>query len=108
MSALASYHWPGSVRELQNVMSALAVAAPASGQVRPLLLPAAIASGAAAGSPRFMEARATFVRRFIEMALARAGGSRARAAREIGISRQGLIKLMVRLGISALASDSMS
>ena len=27
MSALASYHWPGSVRELHNVMSALAVAA---------------------------------------------------------------------------------
>jgi transcriptional regulator with PAS, ATPase and Fis domain len=49
MSSLASYHWPGNVRELQNVMSALAVAAPARGQVRPSLLPAAIASGAAAG-----------------------------------------------------------
>jgi len=106
MSSLASYHWPGNVRELQNVMSALAVAAPARGQVRPSLLPAAIASGAAAGSPRFVEARTAFERRFIEMALARAGGSRARAAREIGISRQGLIKVMVRLGIAAPGSDS--
>jgi two-component system response regulator HydG len=108
MSALPSYHWPGNVRELQNVMSALAVAAPARGQVRPSLLPAAIASGAAAGSARFVEARTAFERRFIEMALARAGGSRARAAREIGISRQGLIKLMVRLGIAAPGSDGAS
>jgi DNA-binding NtrC family response regulator len=53
-----------------------------------------------------VEARTAFGRRFIEMALARAGGSRARAAREIGISRQGLIKVMVRLGIAAPGSDS--
>jgi DNA-binding NtrC family response regulator/tetratricopeptide (TPR) repeat protein len=108
MSALASYHWPGNVRELQNVMAALAVAAPARGQVRPSLLPATVASGAVSVSPRFVEARTAFERRFVEMALARAGGSRARAAREIGISRQGFIKLMVRLGIGTSGSDSMS
>jgi DNA-binding NtrC family response regulator len=106
MSALASYHWPGNVRELQNVMAALAVAAPTRGQLRPSLLPATIARAAASTSPRFVEARTAFERRFIEMALARAGGSRARAAREIGISRQGLIKLMARLGIAAPSSGA--
>jgi DNA-binding NtrC family response regulator len=34
-------------------------------------------------------------------ALARAGGSRSRAASELGLSRQGLAKLMERLGIAA-------
>ena len=101
VAALARYHWPGNVRELQNVMSALAVAAPARGHVRPSLLPVAIASGAAETSPRLIEARTAFERRFVEMALARAGGSRARAAREMGISRQGLIKLIARLGIAS-------
>ena len=96
LAALARYHWPGNVRELQNVMAALAVAAPARGPVRPSLLPAALSGGVVAAS-RFVEARAAFERRFVEMALARAGGSRARAAREMGISRQGLIKLMARL-----------
>jgi transcriptional regulator with PAS, ATPase and Fis domain len=102
LSALASYHWPGNVRELQNVMSALAVAAPARGQVRP-----STAAGSDCERERRRRLRASSrrgphsERRFIEMALARAGGSRARAAREIGISRQGLIKLMARLGIAA-------
>ena len=37
----ARYHWPGNVRELQNVMAALAVAAPTRGRARPTLLPPA-------------------------------------------------------------------
>ena len=99
LTALARYHWPGNVRELQNVMAALAVAAPSRGPVRPALLPAAIAGAASVTSPRLADARAQFDRRFLEVALARAGGSRSRAAREMGISRQGLLKLMARVGL---------
>lgn len=98
-AALARYHWPGNVRELQNVLAALAVAAPARGLVRPALLPAAITGAAAVTSGRLADARAQFERRFVEVALARAGGRRSRAAREIGLSRQGLLKLMTRLGM---------
>jgi DNA-binding NtrC family response regulator len=98
--ALSRYHWPGNVREVQNVMSALAVAAPARGRVRPSLLPAAIAGAAAAVSPRLREAREQFERRFVETALARAAGSRTRAARELGLSRQGLLKVFARLGMA--------
>lgn len=99
LSELARYHWPGNVRELQNVMAALAVAAPARGRVRASLLPAAITGAASVTSRTLAEARAQFERRCVEVALARAGGSRTRAAAELGLSRQGLLKTMARLGI---------
>jgi DNA-binding NtrC family response regulator len=99
VTALARYPWPGNVRELQNVMAALAVAAPSRGQVRPSVLPAIVTGAAAVNATRLADARAEFERRFIEMALARAGGRRARAARELGLSRQGLLKMLARLGI---------
>jgi transcriptional regulator with PAS, ATPase and Fis domain len=101
LSELARYHWPGNVRELQNVIAALAVAAPARGHVRPSLLPPAITGVASVTSRRLSEARAQFERRCVEVALARAGGSRTRAAAELGLSRQGLLKTMARLGLHA-------
>jgi DNA-binding NtrC family response regulator len=99
IAALSRYSWPGNVRELQNVMSALAVAAPAQGCVRPSLLPEVIAGATAVGAMTLAEARAQFERRFIEVSLVRAGGKRARAARDLGLSRQGLLKILVRLGL---------
>jgi transcriptional regulator with PAS, ATPase and Fis domain len=97
---LSRYHWPGNVRELQNVMAALAVGAPSRGRVQASLLPAAI-TGSAITSRRLSEARAQFERRCVEVALARAGGNRTRAAAELGLSRQGLLKTMGRLGIAS-------
>ena len=99
-AALTRYQWPGNVRELQNALAALAVAAPARGRVRASLLPAAISGATAVGSRTLAEARGQFERRFIEAALARAAGSRTRAAMELGLSRQGLLKLMTRLGMT--------
>ena len=99
LSDLARYHWPGNVRELQNVMAALAVAAPSRGRVRSSLLPSAITGATAVTSRRLSDARAQFERRCVEVALARAGGSRTRAAADLGLSRQGLLKTMARLGI---------
>ena len=99
LGQLARYHWPGNVRELQNVMAALAVAAPARGLVRPSLLPPAMTGSISVTSGRLVEARKQFERRFIEVALARAGGSRTKAAAQIGVSRQGLLKLMARVGL---------
>jgi two-component system NtrC family response regulator len=87
------------VRELQNVMSALAVAAPGQGHLRASLLPQVISGVAPGGATTLAEARAQFERRFIAVSLARAGGKRARAARELGLSRQGLLKILVRLGL---------
>jgi len=106
LGELARYSWPGNVRELQNVMSALAVAAPSRGVVPASLLPRAITGAVAVSAARLVEARRQFERRFIEVALARAGGSRTRAAAQLGISRQGLLKLMSRLGVALPAADA--
>ncbi len=99
LATLARYDWPGNVRELQNVMASLAVSAPRRGSVAPACLPTVIA-GAQVGGTTLDEARQTFERRFVRAALARAGGHRGRAAEALGISRQGLAKLLARLGLA--------
>lgn len=100
LTHLSRYHWPGNVRELQNVVASLAVAAPPRGWVRPELLAPTIGTATTVSSGRLAEAREQFERRFIEVALARAGGNRAQAARALGLSRQGLLKILIRLGMS--------
>ena len=77
----------------------MAVSAPPRGAVKPALLPPIITG------PRWCRPCAWSRRAInsigIELALARAGGRRARAARELGLSRQGLLKMMARLGFSS-------
>ena len=97
LGVLARYDWPGNVRELQNVMTALAVSAPRRGHARVSDLPTALCDGATPAGSRLDHARRTFERRHVRDALARAGGRRSRAAMELGVSRQGLAKLMKRL-----------
>jgi DNA-binding NtrC family response regulator/tetratricopeptide (TPR) repeat protein len=100
VAALARYDWPGNVRELQNVMAALVVSAGRRGSVGPGQLPPLI-GGRAAGADiqRMADARRAFEAGMVRAALARAGGHRAHAAGELGLTRQGLAKLMARLGI---------
>ena len=86
-AALARYDRPGNVRELQNVMTALAVSAPRRGRVAPSLLPAAIAGASSVGAARLEDARRTFEQRFV------------RAATDLGLSRQGFAELLGRLGL---------
>ena len=100
LAALARYEWPGNVRELQNAMASMAVSAPRRGTLGVAALPAGI--GRVDGDGLTLdEARRRFDAGFVRGALARAGGSRSRAATELGLSRQGLAKLMERLGIAA-------
>ncbi|HEY2435122.1 MAG TPA: sigma 54-interacting transcriptional regulator [Vicinamibacterales bacterium] len=101
IGALARYDWPGNVRELQNVIASLAVHAPRRGRVPVSLLPSRVAHEAARASPHYEEARSEFERRFIRAALARAGGRRSLAAEHLGLSRQRLVKIMIRLGLEA-------
>jgi len=100
LAALARYDWPGNVRELQNVLAALAVRSPRRGVVPPTALPPQFAATSCPEGSRLTEARRTFEERFVRAALARTGGHRGRAAADLGLSRQGLTKLMTRLGIS--------
>jgi len=105
IAALARYDWPGNVRELQNVLAALAVRSPKRGVVPPSALPPQFAVAAQAETWRLDEARRTFEERFIRAALVRSGGHRTHAAVELGLTRQGLTKLMSRLGISDTGDD---
>jgi transcriptional regulator with GAF, ATPase, and Fis domain len=99
VAALARYDWPGNVRELQNVLAALAVRSSRRGVVPPAALPPLFGESRAEETWRLDQARRTFDERFVRAALVRTGGHRARAASELGVSRQGLTKLMTRLGI---------
>lgn len=106
VTALCKYNWPGNVRELQNVVSGLMVAAPARGRVTSrhvsqiLGPPGDATAGPAVPLDR---ARKTFERRAVAAALARHGGRRSAAARELGLSRQGLAKAIKRLGLESAA-----
>ena len=100
MAALARYDWPGNVREMQNVLAALAVRSPRRGVVPPTALPPVFGESPDATTWRLDQARRVFEERFVRAALVRAGGHRIRAASELGVTRQGLTKLMTRLGIT--------
>ena len=102
LSALARYDWPGNVRELQNVLTALVVAVPSRGVVGVSELPAAIARATQPAAHESLDsARLKFEQRFVRATLARTAGHRGRAAAALGLSRQGLAKLMQRLHLDA-------
>jgi transcriptional regulator with GAF, ATPase, and Fis domain len=99
VAALARYDWPGNVRELQNVMAWMAVHSPRRGRVGAAALPRHVAQAALPQGGTFEAAREEFERRFIRAALASADGQRARAAEALGVTRQGLAKMIRRLGL---------
>ncbi len=102
LSALARYDWPGNVRELQNVLTALVVSVPSRGVVGAADLPSAIARASELSPPESLEsARIRFEKRFVRAVLARTAGHRGRTAAALGLSRQGLAKLMQRLHLDA-------
>jgi DNA-binding NtrC family response regulator len=100
IAALARYDWPGNVRELQNVLAALAVRSPKRGVVPPTALPPAFGARRDDETWQLDAARRIFEERFVRAALVRSGGHQGRAAEELGVTRQGLTKLMTRLGIT--------
>jgi DNA-binding NtrC family response regulator len=107
LSLLGSYDWPGNVRELQNVLASVMVAGPQRGVIGPQGLPGHITRATAmAGRATLADARREFEERYVRAALARAGGRPLAAARELGVSRQGLRKLTTRLGLAVIEKGS--
>ncbi|MGH9384711.1 MAG: sigma 54-interacting transcriptional regulator [Vicinamibacterales bacterium] len=102
VQALGAYDWPGNVRELQNVLASVMVAGPRRGVIGANSLPAHMARAAPIErGVTLAEARRAFESRFVRAAMLRAGGRATAAARELGVSRQGLSKLLVRLDLSS-------
>jgi DNA-binding NtrC family response regulator len=101
VATLSAYPWPGNIRELQNVLASMLVSSPRARWIGPSALPTHIARAAASErAATLATARRQFDERYVRAALARAGGRTADAARTLGLSRQGLSKLMGRLGIA--------
>lgn len=100
--ALVQYPWPGNVRELQNEVQRCLILCVKKEAISVDDLSPKIHSKTQTDEALpydFSRAKAEFERRFIHQALARFGYNRARTAQEIGLSRQGLFKLIRRLNI---------
>lgn len=102
LAVLSGYDWPGNVRELQNVIAHLAVHAPRRGRVGLSWLPERLQMiPASAPIVSLDEARRRFEAEYVGAVLVRSAGRRADAAKALGVTRQGLAKLVTRLGLVA-------
>jgi transcriptional regulator with GAF, ATPase, and Fis domain len=119
VSLLKAYHWPGNVRQLENVIERAVVIADGP-EVTPAELPPELhdsATGATNGNGKngnhlpFSEVATGTVadfraelgrgeREYLVRALAAAGGNKAEAARALGIARSTLLSRLKRLGLS--------
>jgi DNA-binding NtrC family response regulator len=94
--ALIAYHWPGNVRELERVVQHV-VALADSPCIGLEDLPPAISgrrTDVLSGSPLHPDTLAQFVARHVRFVLARSGGNKARACRELAISKPTLIRYL--------------
>jgi transcriptional regulator with PAS, ATPase and Fis domain len=100
LARLIAHPWPGNVRELQNVLAGLVLVAPPRGRVTSRHVEAVLVEAGSTRQPppvSLERARVSCERRTVAAALARHGGRRTAAARELGLSRQGLSKALRRL-----------
>jgi len=97
---LLRHAWPGNVRELANGCAYAVHVAQARGIVDVAHWPDALAVPAGATHGLHAETRALEERRVRE-ALVRTRGNKSRAARALGLSRQGLLKKLRRYALAA-------
>ena len=95
---LFSHHFPGNVRELQNVLAVAAALAGGGELIEPehLELPSEAPSGDRSAESSYHRQIDAFRRQLIREALEKHGGNRLEAARELGVSRQGLSYLICK------------
>jgi len=111
VAALASWDWPGNIRELENTVNQIVLLGERSflsprrpgaamGPVRPTPIVAAPAAGSAGPLRGAVSAAVEGCeRRIIEDCLARNGGNRSATARELGVTRKTLARKMARHGL---------
>ena len=98
MELLMSYSWRGNVRELQNEIQRCLILSGEDDFIREEYLSPQInprrERTSISSSYNFFQARAEFEKRFLNQALARWNYNRKKTAESVGISRQGLFKLI--------------
>jgi DNA-binding NtrC family response regulator len=101
LEALAAFHWPGNVRQLENeIVRALVLCEDVLGVEH---LSDAVSQASRSGAPELadldMERQLGLLqRRLVRAALHRSGGNRTKAAALLGVSRFGLQKMLARMG----------
>ncbi len=104
MDQLCRYDWPGNVRELQNEVQRALLLSGEAGTIGPESLSEGIrAAASTAGPPPGTIKRAVedMEKEMIAAALGRCNGNRTHAARELGLSRYGLLKKIERYEIGS-------
>jgi transcriptional regulator with GAF, ATPase, and Fis domain/tetratricopeptide (TPR) repeat protein len=102
MKVLCDYPWPGNIREMENLVQTVLVNCDSGGTIEADALPRSIRT------PRIMnngssmsleEGKELFERDFVLQALTRNQWNKSRTAKELKITRQGLINMIQRLRI---------
>jgi len=104
LELLINYSWPGNVRELQNEIQRCLIFSGEDNFIREeYLSPKINPQGETSQNSSFSysAAKAEFESRFLREALHRCDYNKSKTAEEIGLSRQGLFKLMKKHGIEA-------
>jgi Nif-specific regulatory protein len=104
MGVLRQYDWPGNVRELENVIERAVVLTPGK-TIGPKDLLQGIASSATYSPDAlldlpFLESAAAHKRALIQHAIAKAGGSKSKAAQALKLQPSYLSRLCKQLGIT--------
>jgi DNA-binding NtrC family response regulator len=103
IDALRGYDWPGNVRELEHHMQRLA--ALSIDPIEREALPREIRASSRRTTRQQTKSGPDHERREVERALAASGGNISHAAERLGVTRHGLKKRMVRLGMRKAAKS---
>jgi transcriptional regulator with PAS, ATPase and Fis domain len=104
LQLLLGYSWPGNVRELQNEIQRCLILCGEKTLIEEAFLSEKIhrdSQETVIHLYDYFHAKAAFEKKFLNEALARSDYNRTRTAQEIGLSRQGLFKLMKKHGMLA-------
>lgn len=103
MKALTEYSWSGNVREMENFVQSLLVNCRSDHFIEAREISSLLSSDRFVPEPTGIsleEARDEFERKFLVEVLKKHGWNKTHAARELKITRQGLIGMIQRLGIT--------
>ncbi|BCW92722.1 MAG: acetoacetate metabolism regulatory protein AtoC [Thermoanaerobaculum sp.] len=115
LDVLMAYHWPGNVRQLENVIERAVVLSPGP-VIEPDLFPAEVLQppsqpvevSVPADGLDLKEAVNRYTKALIEASLARCGGVQRRAAQLLGVRPSTLNEMIRRLGINAEPAGSVA
>ena len=104
LSAFMDYHWPGNIRELENVIERAFVLC-GDGEIDVCHMPEYLAVSRAAGHPGLKRSKDVFERQSILRALRENGWNRKAAAEALGMHKSTLYRKIQRLNIELPETD---